>query len=71
MSMSKHLIALMALLPLASGCAEHSKAWDDAWAQCENEAIEQMEIAHPDPDQRATWQENYIRECMQKKGFKQ
>jgi hypothetical protein len=30
-----------------------------------------MELADPDVDQRAEWQENYIRECMTKKGFKQ
>jgi hypothetical protein len=28
-----------------------------------------MEFAARDPDQRPEWQENYIRECMQKKGF--
>jgi hypothetical protein len=62
-------IAMLALPALAWGCAQHSKAWDDAWAQCEAEATEQMEFAAPDPDQRSEWQENYIRECMSKKGF--
>ena len=25
---------------LLFGCAQHSKAWDDAWAQCQAEAFE-------------------------------
>lgn len=69
--MSERRIALVALLPLAWGCAQHSQAWDDARAQCEAESIEQMETAGVDHDQRATWRENYIRECMEKRGFEE
>jgi hypothetical protein len=61
-------VALASLLLLAA-CQSHSAAWDDAWAQCDAEAIEQMEFADPDPDQRATWRERYIGACMQAKGF--
>jgi predicted alpha/beta hydrolase family esterase len=56
-------------LLLVAGCQSHSAAWDDAWAQCEANAIEQMEFADPDADQRATWRERYIGACMQAKGF--
>ena len=35
------------------------------------EAIEQMETAAPHADQRAEWQENYIRECMDRRGFRE
>ena len=62
------LLILLALIWVA-GCAQHSSAWDDAWAQCDAEASEQAEFAQPDPDQRSEWQENYIRECMDKKGL--
>ena len=31
--------------------------------------MEAPEAADPDPDQRATWREQYIRECMSGKGF--
>jgi hypothetical protein len=61
------LLATTALL--LSGCAQHSKAWDDAFAQCQAEAIEQMETAGVDRDQRSEWQDNYINSCMQKKGL--
>jgi hypothetical protein len=67
--MWKLLVTLSALLPLAAGCAQHNKAWDDARAECQSEAIQQMETAGVAADQRATWQENYISECMQKKGL--
>ncbi len=60
-----------ALMIVAVGCAQHPPGWDDAWAACEAEAIEQMEFAAPDPDQRSEWRENYIRECMDKKGFEE
>jgi hypothetical protein len=62
---------LVALVGGVMGCAQHSPAWDDAWAACAAEATEQMEFAAPDPDQRSEWQENYIRECMDKKGFEE
>ena len=29
-----------------------------------------MEFADPDADQRSEWQDNYINQCMDKKGFK-
>jgi hypothetical protein len=60
-----------ALVIMAVGCVQHPAGWDDAWAACQAEAIEQMEFAAPDPDQRSEWQENYIRECMDKKGFEE
>jgi hypothetical protein len=56
-------------LLLAAGCQSHSAAWDDAWAQCEAEATEQLEYASPDRDQRATWRERYTGACMQARGF--
>jgi hypothetical protein len=59
----------LALLIAAAGCAQHPPGWDDAWAACQAEAIEQMETAEVDRDQRSEWQENYIRDCMDKKGF--
>jgi hypothetical protein len=61
-------IGLAGLLLLAA-CQSHSAAWDDAWAQCEANATEQMEFASPDADQRATWRERYTGACMQAKGF--
>jgi hypothetical protein len=60
----------LALIGVA-GCAQHSPEWDEAWAACEAEAVEQMETAMPAEDQRSEWQENYIRECMDKKGFEE
>ncbi len=53
---------------LVAGCAQHSKAWDDAYAQCQAEAIKQMETAGVAHDQISEWQENYIKGCMDKKG---
>jgi len=71
--MSGHIqrtfILLFALIPLIASCQQHSAAYDNAWAQCEAEAIEGQETAEPDPDQRATYREQYIRECMTKQGF--
>jgi hypothetical protein len=61
-------IGLAALL-LVAACQSHSAAWDDAWAQCEANATEQMEFASPDADQRSTWRERYTGACMQAKGF--
>ena len=61
----------LALIGIIAGCAQHDRAWDDAWAACQAEAIEQMETAEPDANQRSTWQENYIRECMDRKGFEE
>lgn len=63
-------IAPMSVI-LAVGCVQHPPGWDDAWAACQAEAIEQMETADVDADQRSEWQENYIRGCMDKKGFKE
>ena len=67
--MSKLAIAVLVFLPLAWGCSQHSKAWDDAWAQCEAEATEQMETAGVAHDQVSEWRENYISQCMQKRGL--
>ncbi|MGH6914690.1 MAG: hypothetical protein ACREH3_13410 [Geminicoccales bacterium] len=54
---------------LLVACQSHSAAWDDAWAECEAHASEQLEFASPDPDQRSTWRERYTGACMQAKGF--
>jgi hypothetical protein len=62
---------VLALVVLAAACTQHPRGYDDAFAACQAEATEQMEAAAPDADQRATWQENYIRECMTKKGFQE
>jgi hypothetical protein len=56
-------------LALLAACQQHSAGYDDAWAKCEAAAIEQQEAAAPDPDQRATWREQYIRDCMSAAGF--
>jgi hypothetical protein len=61
-------VGLAALL-LVGACQSHSAAWDDAWSRCEADAIEQMEFASPDRDQRSTWRERYIGACMQARGF--
>ena len=61
----------LALIGAAAGCAQHPPGWDEAWAACEAEETEQMETAAPDPDQRSEWRENYIRECMDRKGFEE
>jgi outer membrane biogenesis lipoprotein LolB len=55
---------------LLSGCAQHSKAWDDAWAECQNQAITQWETAGLPETQHADWQDRYINSCMEKKGIK-
>jgi hypothetical protein len=55
---------------LLAGCAQHNKAWDDALAQCQDDAIKQSETAGVPDDQRSGWIENYTNECMQKKGLK-
>jgi hypothetical protein len=60
-----------ALVIVAAGCVRHPPGWDDAWAACQAEAIEQMEFADPGRDQRSEWQANYIRECMDRKGFEE
>jgi hypothetical protein len=60
-----------ALVMMAVGCVQHPPGWDDAWAACQAEAIEQMEFADPGRDQRSEWQANYIRECMDRKGFEE
>jgi len=67
--MRRTLILLPGLALLAVGCQQHSAGYDDAMAQCEASAIQAMEAADPDPDQRATWREQHIRQCMAGKGF--
>lgn len=61
------IFVLFALSPLVA--CQHPPGYDDAWAKCQADAIESMETAEPDPDQRSTYQEQYIRECMTKQGF--
>ena len=63
------LFGLSLLVLLLSGCAQHSQAWDDAWAQCQAQAIEQVETAEVDRDQRSDWIESRTQECMREKGF--
>jgi hypothetical protein len=67
--MKRTLILLPGLALLASACQQHGAAYDDAFAKCDAEATEQMEVAQPQPDQRDTWREQYIRDCMTKAGF--
>ena len=67
--MKPALLALTSLGLLLGGCAQHSQAWDDAWAQCQAEGIEQLETAEVDDDQRSEWLENHSQECMSEKGF--
>jgi outer membrane lipoprotein SlyB len=64
------LLLLASTALLLSGCAQHSKAWDDAYAACQAQAIEQSENAGVPDDQRAGWEDNYINSCMQQKGLK-
>lgn len=59
----------VAVLLLVAGCQHHSQAWNEQWAQCEASAIEQLEFAYVDRDQRTTWRERFIGACMQAKGF--
>jgi outer membrane biogenesis lipoprotein LolB len=62
------LLASTALL--LSGCAGHSKAYDDAMADCQNQAVQQWETAGLPDSQHSDWQDRFINSCMQKKGFK-
>jgi hypothetical protein len=68
--MSKNVIGLSLLpaLALLAACQSNG-GYDVARAQCETSATEAMEAADPDQDQRATWREQHIRECMAGKGF--
>jgi hypothetical protein len=65
----RRTLILLPGLALLAACQQHSAGYDDAWARCEAEAIQQQETAEPDPDQRATWREQYIRDCMSRAGF--
>jgi hypothetical protein len=65
----RRTLILLPGLALLAACQQHSAGYNDAFARCEAEAIEQQETAEPDPDQRATWREQYIRDCMSKAGF--
>jgi hypothetical protein len=62
---------VLALVATVAGCVQHPPGWDDAWAACQAEAIEQMEWANPGRDQRSEWLANYQTECMDRKGFKE
>jgi outer membrane lipoprotein SlyB len=64
------LLLLASTAALLFGCAQHSKAWDDAYADCQAQAVQQWETAGLPDDQMSTFQENYINSCMQKKGLK-
>jgi hypothetical protein len=66
--MRRTLILLPGLAFLAVAC-DHSAGYNNAMAECESSAIQAMEAADPDPDQRATWREEHIRQCMAGKGF--
>lgn len=69
--MPKNLMIGLILLPalaLLAACQD-SSGYDVARANCEASATEAMEAADPDPDQRATWREQHVRECMASKGF--
>jgi hypothetical protein len=66
--MKRTWILLPGLALLAAAC-DHSSGYNDAMAKCEAEATEKMETAEPDPDQRSTWREQYVRECMSTAGF--
>jgi outer membrane biogenesis lipoprotein LolB len=68
--MRQGLFLLASAAFLFSGCAHHSKAYDDAAADCQNQAIEQWETAGLPQSQHADWQDRFIASCMQKKGFK-
>jgi hypothetical protein len=65
----RRTLILLPGLALLAACQQDSAGYDDAFARCEAEAIQQQETAEPDPDQRATWREQYIRECMSRAGF--
>jgi hypothetical protein len=62
-------IAVAPVLLFAAGCAQHSKEWDDAWAACQAEAMETQDTFEGQDDQRSEWEQNYISECMEKKGM--
>lgn len=63
------VLLLASTVLLLSGCAMHSKAYDDAFAQCQADAMKAMETAGVRADQRSEWQDNYINDCMKKKGI--
>jgi hypothetical protein len=64
------LLLLAATAALLFGCAQHGKAWDDAYADCQAQAVKGWETAGLPDDQLSEWQQNYIDSCMQKKGLK-
>jgi len=64
------LLLLASTALLLASCAQHSKAWDDAFAECQNQAITQWETAGLPQAQHADWQDRFINSCMQKKGVK-
>jgi hypothetical protein len=69
--MTRILLPIAGLLVLASGCVQHSKAWDDAWAACQSEAQESLETAEVNDDQRSTYLFETSNACMERKGFKE
>jgi len=60
----------LALVVLMTGCAQQREpGYDDAMAACDSEALEQMDSVGVEETERAAWRENYVRQCMQTKGF--
>jgi hypothetical protein len=69
--MLKTLSMMAGLLLLVAGCAQHSAAWDDAWAACQAEAQEKLETAEVDDDQRSQFLRETSNACMRDKGFEE
>ena len=66
--MKRGLVVVAGLILVLSACQRPDGERETAMNACTNEAVQQMETADVAADQRATWQENYVRECMAKKG---
>jgi hypothetical protein len=61
-----------ALVVLMAGCAQQREpGYDDAIAACDSEALAQMDSVGVEEHERNAWRENYVRQCMQTKGFEQ
>ena len=65
----KNVWSAVALMVLMAGCAQRDPAYDDAWAACDSEALDRMDSVGVEETERAAWRENYVRQCMQNKGF--
>jgi hypothetical protein len=62
-------IALTPVVLLVAGCAMHSKAYDDAFAACQAEAVGKQDTYEGNPDQRDAWLQDQTNQCMKSKGF--